>query len=44
MVADKINFCSEEYENGVIRNKYGEVLLRGNNVLYISAKFKKAET
>jgi small nuclear ribonucleoprotein (snRNP)-like protein len=34
-------YLSEEYEKGEIRNKFGEILLRGNNVLYISAKFNK---
>ena len=34
---------SEEHdkETGTVKNKYGVILLRGNNVLYISAKFKK---
>lgn len=33
---------SEEYEAAKLSNKYEQVLIRGNNVLYISAKFKKA--
>jgi len=28
---------TEEYVNGELKNTYGDVFLRGNNVLYISA-------
>eukprot|EP01016_Furgasonia_blochmanni_P036773 TRINITY_DN4240_c0_g1_i5.p3 TRINITY_DN4240_c0_g1~~TRINITY_DN4240_c0_g1_i5.p3 ORF type:complete len:101 (-),score=5.10 TRINITY_DN4240_c0_g1_i5:136-438(-) len=28
----------EEFEGGKLTNKYGEAFIRGNNVLYISAK------
>ncbi|OLL26165.1 U6 snRNA-associated Sm-like protein LSm6 [Neolecta irregularis DAH-3] len=28
---------TEEYVNGQLKNKYGDVFIRGNNVLYISA-------
>lgn len=27
---------TEEYVNGQLKNKYGDVFIRGNNVLYIS--------
>lgn len=26
---------AEEYVNGQLKNKYGDVMIRGNNVLYI---------
>lgn len=32
---------TEEYMNGELRNKYGDTLIRGNNVLYISTQKKK---
>lgn len=28
---------TEEYENGDLKNKYGDAFIRGNNVMYISA-------
>ncbi|KAJ3406082.1 U4/U6-U5 snRNP complex subunit lsm6 [Chytridiales sp. JEL 0842] len=28
---------TEEYVNGVLKNKYGDAFIRGNNVLYICA-------
>lgn len=28
---------TEEYENGELKNKYGDAFIRGNNVMYISA-------
>lgn len=27
---------TEEYQNGQLKNKYGDAFIRGNNVLYIS--------
>lgn len=33
----------EEFENGELKNKYGQVFLRGNNVFYISAKTQKKD-
>ena len=27
---------TEEFVDGVLRNKYGDTMIRGNNVLYIS--------
>ncbi|KAI7872169.1 U6 snRNA-associated Sm-like protein LSm6 [Spinellus fusiger] len=29
---------TEEYVDGVLKNKYGDTFIRGNNVLYISAE------
>jgi len=29
---------TEEYVDGVLKNKYGDAFIRGNNVLYISAQ------
>uniref|UniRef100_A0A0N4ZNZ2 Sm domain-containing protein n=1 Tax=Parastrongyloides trichosuri TaxID=131310 RepID=A0A0N4ZNZ2_PARTI len=29
---------TEEYEGGVLKKKYGDAFIRGNNVLYISAQ------
>uniref|UniRef100_A0AC35UD28 Sm domain-containing protein n=1 Tax=Rhabditophanes sp. KR3021 TaxID=114890 RepID=A0AC35UD28_9BILA len=31
---------SEEYEGGVLKRKYGDAFIRGNNVLYLSAQKK----
>mmetsp|Transcript_19389 Transcript_19389/g.29357 ORF Transcript_19389/g.29357 Transcript_19389/m.29357 type:complete len:91 (+) Transcript_19389:115-387(+) len=31
---------TEEYEDGQLKAKYGDCFIRGNNVLYISAKKK----
>ena len=31
----------EEFEKGELRNTYGEIFIRGNNVFYISAKTGK---
>lgn len=28
---------TEEYENGELKNKFGDAFIRGNNVMYISA-------
>lgn len=28
---------TEEFENGDLKNKYGDAFIRGNNVMYISA-------
>jgi len=33
----------EEYENGQLTNKYPEAFIRGNNVMYISAKNLKKD-
>ncbi|CAD8080997.1 unnamed protein product [Paramecium sonneborni] len=33
----------EEYLESKLINKYGQILLRGNNVLYISAKFNQTK-
>lgn len=33
---------TEEYQNGQLKNKYGDAFIRGNNVLYIStAKIRR---
>ena len=29
---------TEEYQNGQLKNKYGDAFIRGNNVLYISTQ------
>mmetsp|Transcript_37661 Transcript_37661/g.99620 ORF Transcript_37661/g.99620 Transcript_37661/m.99620 type:complete len:83 (+) Transcript_37661:75-323(+) len=33
---------TEEYVDGVLKNKYGDTFIRGNNVLYISVQPKAA--
>ena len=33
---------TEEFSDGVMRAKYGDAMIRGNNVLYISTGKKKA--
>lgn len=33
-----IAFISEEYQNGMLKKKYGDAFIRGNNVLYISVQ------
>uniref|UniRef100_A0A8C9AL98 Sm domain-containing protein n=1 Tax=Prolemur simus TaxID=1328070 RepID=A0A8C9AL98_PROSS len=32
---------TEEYVNGQLKNKYGDALIRGNNVLYISTQKRR---
>lgn len=32
---------TEEYVNGVLKNKYGDAFIRGNNVLYISTQKRR---
>jgi len=32
---------TEEYSGGILKNKYGDAFIRGNNVLYISTQRKK---
>jgi len=33
---------TEEYNNGQLKNKYGDAFIRGNNVLYISTQKRRA--
>ena len=32
---------TEEYNNGQLKNKYGDAFIRGNNVLYISTQKRR---
>lgn len=35
---------TEEYQNGQLKNKYGDAFIRGNNVLYISTQKMKIKS
>mmetsp|Transcript_19306 Transcript_19306/g.36987 ORF Transcript_19306/g.36987 Transcript_19306/m.36987 type:complete len:90 (-) Transcript_19306:361-630(-) len=32
---------TEEYQNGQLKNKYGDAFIRGNNVMYISTNLSQ---
>eukprot|EP00484_Ammonia_sp_Unknown_P014293 CAMPEP_0197058026 /NCGR_PEP_ID=MMETSP1384-20130603/103277_1 /TAXON_ID=29189 /ORGANISM="Ammonia sp." /LENGTH=87 /DNA_ID=CAMNT_0042492635 /DNA_START=47 /DNA_END=310 /DNA_ORIENTATION=+ len=32
---------TEEYEDGKFQQRYGDVFIRGNNILYISSQFRR---